>query len=54
MNTRYSSFNTSMQNSVVEIINRVLLNKVRALLINSNLSRISKRETILTTTYLYN
>ena len=54
INTRYSSSYTSKQNSVAEIINRVLLNKVRALLINSNLPKNLQRETILTTTYLYN
>jgi len=39
INTRYSSPYTSKRNSAAEIINRVLLNKVRALLINSNLPK---------------
>ena len=37
--TRFSSPYTPEQNGAAEIINKVLLNKVRALLINSNLPR---------------
>jgi transposase InsO family protein len=52
--TRYSSPYTPEQNGAAEIINRVLLNKVRALLINSNLPKKLWGEAILTATYLYN
>lgn len=51
---RYSSPYTPEQNGAAEIINRVLLNKVRALLINSNLPKNLWGEAILTATYLYN
>lgn len=39
INTRYSAPYTPEQNGAAEIINRVLLNKVRALLITSNLPK---------------
>jgi hypothetical protein len=39
INTRYSAPYTPKQNGVADIINRVLLNKVRALLITSNLPK---------------
>ena len=50
----YSPPYTPEQNGAAEIINRVLLNKVRALLINSNLPKSLQGEAILTATYLYN
>ena len=50
----YSPPYTPEQNGAAEIINRVLLNKVRALLINSNLPKSLWGEAILTATYLYN
>ena len=52
--TRFSSPYTPKQNGAAEIINRVLFNKVRALLINSNLPKNLWGEAILTATYLYN
>ncbi|XPS72906.1 hypothetical protein M3J07_005050 [Ascochyta lentis] len=52
--TRFSAPYTPEQNGAAEIINRVLLNKVRALLITSNLPKNMWGETILTATYLYN
>ena len=52
--TRFSSPYTPEQNGAAEIINRVLLNKVRALLINSNLPKFLWGEAILTACYLYN
>lgn len=52
--TRYSAPYTPEQNGAAEIINRVLLNKVRALLITSNLPKYLWGEAILTATYLYN
>ena len=39
INTRYSAPYTPEQNGAAEIINRVLPNKVRALLITSNLPK---------------
>ena len=54
INTRYSAPYTPEQNGAAEIINRVLLNKVRALLITSNLPKYLWGEAILTATYLYN
>ena len=54
INTRYSALYTPKQNGAAEIINRVLLNKVRALLITSNLPKYLWGEAILTATYLYN
>jgi hypothetical protein len=52
--TRYSSPYTPEQNGSAEIINRILFNKVRALLISSNLPNNLWGEAILTATYLYN
>lgn len=52
--TRYSAPYTPEQNGAAEIINRVILNKVRALLINSNLPKFLWGEAILTAVYLYN
>ena len=51
---RYSPPYTLEQNGAAEIINRVLLNKVRALLINLNLPKYLQGEAILAATYLYN
>jgi hypothetical protein len=51
---RYSALYTPEQNGAAEIINRILLNKVRALLINSNLPKNLWGEALLTATYLYN
>ena len=52
--TRFSSPYTPKQNRAAEIINKVLLNKVRALLFNSNLPKGLWGEAILTACYLYN
>ena len=54
INTRYSAPYTPKQNSAAKIINRILLNKVRALLITSYLPKYLWGEAILTATYLYN
>jgi len=51
---RYSSPYTPEQNGAAEIINRIILNKVRALLFVSNLPKSLWGEAILTATYLYN
>lgn len=51
---RYSAPYTPEQNGAAEIINRVLLNKVRALLNTSNLPKIVWGEALLTACYLYN
>jgi hypothetical protein len=51
---RYSTPYTPEQNGAAEIINRVLFNKVRALLISSNLPSNLWGEALLTATYLYN
>jgi hypothetical protein len=52
--TRYSPPYTKEPNGAAEIINRILFNKVRALLISSNLPLSLWGETILTACYLYN
>jgi hypothetical protein len=52
--TRYSAPYTPEQNGAAEIINRILLNKVRALLLSSNLPKNLWGEALLTATYLYN
>jgi len=52
--TRYSSPYTPEQNGAAEIINRVILNKVRALLLTSNLPKLIWGEAMLTAVYLYN
>lgn len=52
--TRFSAPYNPSQNGAAEIINKVLFNKVRALLINSNLPKSLWGEAILTATYLYN
>jgi hypothetical protein len=52
--TRFSAPYTSEQNGAAEIVNRILFNKVRALLINSNLPKKLWGEAILSATYLYN
>ena len=52
--TRFSSPYTPEQNGAAEIINRILFNKVRALLINSNMPKALWGEAILTACYLYN
>jgi hypothetical protein len=52
--TRYSAPYTPEQNGAAEIINRVILNKVRALLFNSNLPKFIWGEAMLTAVYLYN
>ena len=51
---RFSSPYTPEQNGAAEIINRILLNKVRALLFTSNLPKNLWGEAIITSTYLYN
>jgi hypothetical protein len=51
---RLTSPYSSKRNGAVEIINRTLLNKVRALLINSNLPKELWGEAILASTYYYN
>ncbi|RYE04909.1 MAG: hypothetical protein EOP33_08175, partial [Rickettsiaceae bacterium] len=52
--TRFSAPYTPEQNGAAEIINRVILNKVRALLITSNLPKLIWGEAILAAVYLYN
>lgn len=50
---RYSAPYTAEQNSAADIINRVILSKVRALLLTSNLPTFLWAEFILAATYLY-
>jgi hypothetical protein len=51
---RLTSPYSSEQNGAIEIVNRILLNKVRAMLTTSNLSKEIWGEAIITATYLYN
>ena len=52
--TRYFAPYSPKLNSAAEIINRALLNKARALLLNGNLLKFQQDKAIHTATYLYN